>query len=142
MWSYVPKSVIKRERERVKKGTLRKAVYIARLIVRDARSRRVSIRLRTLIKYAYASYALKEEKFNIIRGKAAKIKVPRYLFHKDFYKAVEEALTENFDVEFETRNGYKRYAVITVRPVPILSLIKNSPFIRPGTIYRPGAGGD
>lgn len=111
------------ERERVKKSVLEKISFIVYIITRSAKSPRISIRLRTLIKYAYIAYILGEERFNVIKGLTSKIKPPRYLFNRDFYKAVEEVLARNFHICFETRRGDKRYAVITVKQPALAKVI-------------------
>ena len=112
------------EREKVKKAIMERVVYVAWQIVSEARSHEISIRLRTLIKYAYIAYILGEDRFSYIRGMSSKVRAPRFLFHKAIYRAVEEELRKRFEVRFETRRGNKRYAVITVKQPALAKVIR------------------
>jgi len=88
--------------------------------VSTTRSRRVSVKLKTLVKYGYAAYAYGTLDFRRVRGLTSRVRVPGRLANQYFYRKVEEELARNFDVEFEDRRGF-RYAVFRARlgaPLP------------------------
>jgi len=99
---------------RVQRRVLGYVLKVAEHIAATTRSPRVSIKLKTLVKYGYAAYAYGTLDFKRIRGLTSRIRVPGHLASQYFYRRVEEELARNFDVEFEDRRG-SRYAVFRVR---------------------------
>jgi len=113
--------IISRSRaRRVQRRVLGYILRVAEHIVSTARSRRVSVKLKTLVKYGYAAYAYGTLDFRRVRGLTSRVRVPGRLANQYFYRKVEEELARNFDVEFEDRRGF-RYAVFRARlgaPLP------------------------
>ena len=105
-----------REKSRIERGVLSRISYVASLIVKGAKSPRISIRLRSLVKYSYTAYILGLKDFNMIRGVSSKVNPPKYLFSHYFYRRVEEELAKHYKVLFVNRKG-KRYAIIKLATV-------------------------
>ena len=99
------------EKSRIEKGVLSKVNFVAGFIVRGTKSSRISIRLRSLVRYAYTAYILRLNDFNTIKGVSTKLNPPKYLFSQHFYRKVEEELAKRYKVLFVNRRG-KRYAII------------------------------
>lgn len=110
----------RRQASRVKRQVLDCVVELARQIVAGARTRRVSVKLRTLVKYGYTAYAYDTLDLGKARGLSSRVSVPRYLANPSYYRSVEEELARNFEVEFEKRRDIK-YVVFRARlaaPLP------------------------
>jgi len=84
---------------------------VASEILKGTRSRTVSIKLRTLLKYAYVSYIVKTTNLNTIRGLVPRIKPPSRFTNQYFYRDMEEYLRRHFRVRFEKRRN-ARYVVL------------------------------
>ncbi|RLE72370.1 MAG: hypothetical protein DRJ37_03030 [Thermoprotei archaeon] len=96
--------------EKVQDGVLNYVLKVAECIVAGARSRRVSVRVRSLVRYGYAAYVFGTLDFRRIRGLVSRVEPPSYIANRHFYGRVEEVLARRFDVRFEDRRGF-RYAV-------------------------------
>lgn len=96
--------------EKVQNNVLNYVLRVAELIVVGARSRRVSIRVGSLVRYGYAAYVFSTLDFRRVRGLVSRVEPPSYIANRYFYGRVEEALARRFDVRFEDRRGF-RYAV-------------------------------
>lgn len=82
-------------------------LLVAHELLRSTRSQRISIKLRTLLRYAYVSYRRKTTDLNIIRGLVPRIRPPSRLANQYFYKEIEKALRENFNITIESRRQFK-----------------------------------
>ncbi|RLG47724.1 MAG: hypothetical protein DRO06_02405 [Thermoproteota archaeon] len=80
---------------------------VARELIRNTRSKRISIKLRTLLRYAYVSYKRKTTDLNTIRGLVPRIRPPSRLANQYFYRDIENMLRRNFKVVIESRRQFK-----------------------------------
>jgi len=94
-----------------KRRILEHVRLVASEILRGTRSKSVSIKLRTLLKYAYVSYIVKTTNLNTIRGLVPRIKPPSQFTNQYFYRDMEEYLRRHFNVKFEKRRN-ARYVVL------------------------------
>ena len=95
----------------LKDGILEHLRLVVSEILRNTKSRTISIKLRTLLKYAYVSYAAKTTNLNMIRGLVPRIRPPPQLTNQYFYRDIEDFLRRNFNVKFERRRN-ARYVVL------------------------------
>ena len=102
--------------ERVQDCVLGCVLRVAECIVAGARSRRVSVRVRSLVRYGYAAYVFGTLDFRRVRGLVSRVEPPSYIANRYFYGRIEEALARRFDVRFEDRRGF-RYAVFNKEKV-------------------------
>ncbi len=88
-----------------------KLLYHVKLVVQEilknTRSRQISIKLRTLLRYAYISYKRNTTDLNIIRGLVPRIRPPAKLSNQYFYREMENMLRRNFRVTIERRRQFK-----------------------------------
>lgn len=89
---------------------LEHVVLISKEILDNTRSRMVSIKLRTLLRYAYVSYKRRTTDLNAIRGLVPRVKPPSRLTNQYFYREMEQTLKNNFNVRIENRRQF-RYVV-------------------------------
>ncbi|MCS7104533.1 MAG: hypothetical protein NZ954_03085 [Thermofilaceae archaeon] len=89
---------------------LEHVVLISKEILDNTRSRMVSIKLRTLLRYAYVSYKRRTTDLNAIRGLVPRVKPPSRLTNQYFYREMERTLKNNFNVRIENRRQF-RYVV-------------------------------
>jgi len=89
---------------------LEHVILISREILNHTRSQRVSIKLRTLLRYAYVAYKQKTTDLNAIRGLVPRVKPPSRLTNQYFYREMERVLKNNFKVKIENRRQF-RYVV-------------------------------
>ncbi len=82
-------------------------VLVAQELLRSTKSRKVSIKLRTLLRYAYVSYKRKTTDLNVIRGLVPKIRPPSRLANQYFYREIERLLVERFNVKIENRRQFR-----------------------------------
>jgi len=99
-----------------KEKLIEQVVVIAERIAASTRSRRVSIKLRTLLRYAYTSYVLGldprgDAAWHRIRG-IHSIRPPPRLTNQYFYREVERVLRERLGARIEVRGGGLKYAVL------------------------------
>jgi len=95
----------------LKDGILEHLRLVVSEILRNTKSKTISIKLRTLLKYAYVSYAAKTTNLNMIRGLVPRIRPPPQLTNQYFYRDIEDFLRRNFNVRFERRRN-ARYVVL------------------------------
>jgi len=96
--------------ESEKTSLLEHVILISREILNHTRSQRVSIKLRTLLRYAYVAYKQKTTDLNAIRGLVPRVKPPSRLTNQYFYREMERVLKNNFKVKIENRRQF-RYVV-------------------------------
>ena len=85
-------------------------VLISKEILKNTKSRMISIKLRTLLKYAYVSYKRRTTDLNAIRGLVPRVRPPSRLTNQYFYREMEKVLKNNFNVRIENRRQF-RYVV-------------------------------
>jgi len=83
------------------------AVRIARILRERARSRQISVKFRTLIRYAWAAYRMGIMDLARLRGVSYRCYPPPTITNNHFYRKVEEALVEELDAEIVYRRGIK-----------------------------------
>ncbi|MEM1508916.1 MAG: hypothetical protein QW291_04855 [Thermofilaceae archaeon] len=94
------------------KCLLEHVVLISRELLDNTRSRVISIKLRTLLKYAYVSYRRRTTDLNSIRGLVPRVRPPSKLTNQYFYREMEKVLKNNFNVKIENRRQF-RYVIFT-----------------------------
>lgn len=97
---------------RVQGSVLGCVLRVAECIVAGARSRRVSVKVRSLVKYGYAAYVFGTLDFRRVRGLVSRVEPPSYIANRYFYRRVKEELVRYFDVRFENKRGF-RYVVFS-----------------------------
>jgi hypothetical protein len=93
-----------------KSSLLEHVVLISKEILNSTKSRVVSIKLRTLLRYAYVAYKQKTTDLNSIRGLVPRVRPPSRLTNQYFYREMERILRDNFNVKIENRRQF-RYVV-------------------------------
>lgn len=93
-----------------KRKLLEHVVLISKELLRSTRSRSISIKLRTLLRYAYVSYRRRTTDLNTIRGLVPRVRPPPRLANQYFYREMERVLKENFRIRIENRRQF-RYVV-------------------------------
>ena len=86
---------------------LRHVYLVTQELLKCTRSRKISIKLRTLLRYAYVSYTRRTTNLNTIRGLVPRIKPPSWLTNQYFYRDIEDMLRRNFRVSIETRRQFR-----------------------------------
>ncbi|MEM1690533.1 MAG: hypothetical protein QXG48_01655 [Thermofilaceae archaeon] len=89
---------------------LEHVVLVSKEILRNTKSRMVSIKLRTLLRYAYVAYKQRTTDLNAIRGLVPRVKPPSKLTNQYFYREMERVLRNNFNIRIENRRQF-RYVV-------------------------------
>lgn len=75
-------------------------------LLKSTRSKKISIKLRTLLRYAYISYIRKTFDLNMLRGLVPRIKPPYRYTNQYVYRDLENMLRKNFNVILEKRRQY------------------------------------
>ena len=86
-------------------------ILITNRLIESTKSRKISIKLRTLLRYAYVSYIKKTTDINIIRGLVPRIRPPARLTNQYYYREIERVLKQRFNARIETRRQF-RYVVL------------------------------
>ena len=94
----------------LKKEVLKRTIEVCKVLLKSARSRTFSIKLKTLIRYGYISYIRNTTDINILKGLMSRLYPPREIVNQHFYRELEKALRENFNVKIK-RRGSHRYAI-------------------------------
>ena len=89
---------------------LNHVVAISRELLEKTKSQRISIKLRTLLRYAYVAYRRKTTNLNTIRGLVPRVRPPSKLANQYFYREMERVLRKNFKISVENRRQF-RYVV-------------------------------
>ena len=89
-------------------------IIITNRLIESTKSRKISIKLRTLLRYAYVSYIKKTTDINIIRGLVPRIRPPARLTNQYYYREIERVLKQKFNARIETRRQF-RYVVLYKR---------------------------
>lgn len=85
-------------------------IVITNKLIESTKSRRISIKLRTLLRYAYVSYIKKTTDISVIRGLVPRIRPPARLTNQYYYREIERALKQKFNARIENRRQF-RYVV-------------------------------
>jgi len=75
-------------------------------LLKSTKSKKISIKLRTLLRYAYISYIRKTFDLNMLRGLVPRIKPPYRYTNQYVYRDLENMLRKNFNVILEKRRQY------------------------------------
>ncbi|RLE64704.1 MAG: hypothetical protein DRJ38_05030 [Thermoprotei archaeon] len=94
----------------LKREVLKRTIEVCKTLLKSTRSRTFSIKLKTLIRYGYISYVRNTTDINILKGLMSRLYPPREIVNQHFYRELESALKENFDVKIK-RRGSHRYAI-------------------------------
>ncbi|RLE83978.1 MAG: hypothetical protein DRJ41_03960 [Thermoprotei archaeon] len=86
-----------------KRRILEHVHLIAQELINKTRSRTISIKLRTLLRYAYVSYRSKTTDLNVIRGLVPRIRLPSKFSNQYFYREIERSLRSRFNINIEVR---------------------------------------
>ncbi|HDD64327.1 MAG: hypothetical protein DRJ32_03030 [Thermoprotei archaeon] len=85
---------------------LKHAYYVAKNIVKRTKSKKISIKLRTLLRYAYVSYVRNTFDISTIRGLVPRIRPPSRFTSQYVYRDIEDMLRRNFKVMVERRRQH------------------------------------
>lgn len=95
------------EKERI----LEHLTLIVQQLLNSTRSKQLSIKLRTLLRYTYVSYIKKTSDISVIRGLVPRIRPPAWLTNQYYYREIERVLRERFNARVESRRQF-RYVVL------------------------------
>ncbi|ABL78107.1 hypothetical protein Tpen_0705 [Thermofilum pendens Hrk 5] len=84
-------------------------------LLRNTKSSQISIKLRTLLRYAYVSYVKKTSDINVIRGLVPRVRPPAWLTNQYYYREIELMLKTRFNARIENRRQF-RYVVLYKNP--------------------------
>ncbi len=93
-----------------KERLLDHVILVSQKLLESTKSRKLSIKLRTLLRYAYVAYTRRTTDINIIRGLVPRIRPPARLANQYFYREIEKSLRQRFNISIETRRQF-RYIV-------------------------------
>jgi len=82
-------------------------LLVAQELLKSTKSKHISVKLRTLLRYAYVSYRRKTTDLNIIRGLVPRIRPPSRLANQYFYREIERVLGEHFNISIENRRQFR-----------------------------------
>lgn len=94
-----------------KEKLINQIIIITNKLIESTKSRKISIKLRTLLRYAYVSYIKKTTDINIIRGLVPRIRPPARLTNQYYYREIERVLKQKFNARIENRRQF-RYVVL------------------------------
>lgn len=95
------------ERERL----LEHLTLVVQQLLNSTKSRQLSIKLRTLLRYTYVSYIKKTTDISVIRGLVPRIRPPAWLTNQYYYREIERVLRDKFNARIENRRQF-RYVVL------------------------------
>ncbi|QOJ79667.1 hypothetical protein IG193_04230 [Infirmifilum lucidum] len=98
---------IREEKEKL----LRQLEIIVNQLMSSTKSSQISIKLRTLLRYAYVSYVKRTTDINVIRGLVPRVRPPAWLTNQYYYREIESILREKFNAKIENRRQF-RYVVL------------------------------
>lgn len=88
-----------------------RACQIVERLLDNTRSRTISIKIKTLLKYAYASYIKNTLEIPKLRGLVPRIRVPSKYANQYTYNDLVEVLRQNFKISVEKRR-HNRYIIV------------------------------
>jgi hypothetical protein len=84
---------------------------VVQQLLNSTKSKRISIKLRTLLRYTYVSYVKKTSDISVIRGLVPRVRPPAWLTNQYYYREIERVLRDKFNAKIETRRQL-RYVVL------------------------------
>jgi len=87
------------------------ACRIVERLLKSSRSNSISIKLKTLLKYAYVSYIKSTLDIPKLRGLVPRVRIPSKYANQYVYNDLVEVLRKNFKITVEKRR-HSRYVVI------------------------------
>ena len=90
-----------------KEKLINQVIIITNKLIESTKSRKISIKLRTLLRYAYVSYIKKTTDINIIRGLVPRIRPPARLTNQYYYREIERVLKQKFNARIENRRQFR-----------------------------------
>ncbi|PLJ77615.1 MAG: hypothetical protein B7L53_05755 [Thermofilum sp. NZ13] len=100
-------SRIREEKEKL----LEHLEIVVRQLISSTKSSQISIKLRTLLRYAYVSYVKRTSDINVIRGLVPRVRPPAWLTNQYYYREIEGMLRTKFNARIENRRQF-RYVVL------------------------------
>jgi hypothetical protein len=91
-------------------------VSVVEELLKNTKSAQISIKLRTLLRYAYVSYVKKTSDINVIRGLVPRVRPPAWLTNQYYYREIEMLLKNRFNAKIENRRQF-RYVVFNKQQV-------------------------
>ena len=88
-----------------------RACQIVERLLDNTKSRTISIKVKTLVKYAYVSYIRNTMDIPKLRGLVPRIRVPSRYANQYTYNDLVEVLRRNFKITVERRR-HNRYVII------------------------------
>jgi len=108
-------STLDEEREKL----IEHVIVIAEKIIDSTKSRKISIKLRTLLRYAYISYVLGLDPHGDAAWRRIRsihtVRPPPRLTNQYYYREIERALRERLGARIENRRQF-RYVVLYRKP--------------------------
>ncbi|AKG38925.1 MAG: hypothetical protein ACP5II_07570 [Infirmifilum sp.] len=93
-----------------KEKLLEHLVAVVEQLLSTTKSNQISIKLRTLLRYAYVSYVKRTTDINVIRGLVPRVRPPAWLTNQYYYREIEGILRQRFNARIENRRQF-RYVV-------------------------------
>jgi len=93
---------------------LKHVELVASQLLASTKSRTLTLKLRTLVRYAYTSYVKGTLDFPTIRGSAHRYKPPNWMVSQLFYRQAERALAKRLNAKVVRRRG-QVYVVLEKR---------------------------
>ena len=84
-----------------KESLLQHIQWIAEEILRNSKSTRVSVKLRTLIRYAYTSSVKNTRDLSALRGMIARVKTPSWATSPFYYRRAARVLQEKLNAKLD-----------------------------------------
>ncbi|MEZ0345503.1 MAG: hypothetical protein ABWK01_03050 [Infirmifilum sp.] len=98
-----------------KEKLLEHLVLVVDQLISTTKSNQLSIKLRTLLRYAYVSYVKRTSDINVIRGLVPRVRPPAWLTNQYYYREIENVLRQRFNARIENRRQF-RYVVLQKNP--------------------------
>lgn len=98
-----------------KEKLLEHLIAVVEQLISTTKSSQISIKLRTLLRYAYVSYVKKTSDINVVRGLVPRVRPPAWLTNQYYYREIESMLIQRFNAKIENRRQF-RYVVFYKTP--------------------------
>lgn len=90
-----------------KNKILEHVLMISQKLVSESRSSKISVKLRTLLRYAYISYQRQTFDLSTIRGLVPRLRPPSSLANQYFYRDIETLLKKRFNVDIHYKRNFR-----------------------------------
>ncbi|MEM0223560.1 MAG: hypothetical protein QXT33_03805 [Thermofilum sp.] len=97
-----------------KEKLLEHLILVVQQLLSSTKSKQLSIKLRTLLRYTYVSYIKKTSDISVIRGLVPRVHPPAWLTNQYYYREIERVLRERFNARIENRRQF-RYVILQKR---------------------------